>query len=89
MLDKPSSACGCARWFFLGYVLPFSPFLLITPSHMSRNNLERGIKLNNNNEKKNTDSVYDVNVSRDARKPVFGVSDQVRHKPACTVTEAS
>ena len=26
--------------------------------------------------------------SRDARKPVFGVSDQVRHKPGCTVTEA-
>ena len=22
------------------------------------------------------------------RKPVFGVSDQVRHKPGCTVTEA-
>ena len=28
-------------------------------------------------------------MSRDARKPVFGVSDQVQHKPACTVTEAS
>ena len=28
------------------------------------------------------------NMSRDARKPVFGVSDQVRHKPACTVSEA-
>ena len=27
-------------------------------------------------------------LSRNARKPVFGVSDQVRHKPACTVTEA-
>ena len=26
--------------------------------------------------------------SRDARKPVFGVSDQVRHKPACTISEA-
>ena len=26
-------------------------------------------------------------MSRDARKPVFGVSDQVRHKPACTVTK--
>ena len=23
------------------------------------------------------------------RKPVFGVSDQVRHKPACAATEAS
>ena len=30
--------------------------------------------------------IYDM--SRDARKPVFGVSDQVRHKPACTVSEA-
>ena len=29
-------------------------------------------------------SVY---MSRDVRKPVFGVSDQVRHKPACTATE--
>ena len=28
-------------------------------------------------------------MSRDARKPVFGVSDQVRHKPACTVSEKS
>ena len=27
-------------------------------------------------------------MSRDARKPVFGVSEQVRHTPACTVTEA-
>ena len=26
-------------------------------------------------------------LSRDVRKPVFGVSDQVRHKPVCTVTE--
>ena len=31
--------------FFLG-VLQFSPHLLIGPSHMSRNNLERDIKLN-------------------------------------------
>ena len=29
-----------------------------------------------------------VNVSRDARKPVIGVSDQVPHKPTFTVTEA-
>ena len=27
-------------------------------------------------------------MSRDARKPVFGVSDQVGHKPTCTLTEA-
>ena len=27
-------------------------------------------------------------MSRDARKPVFGVSDQVRHKTACAVSEA-
>ena len=26
-------------------------------------------------------------LGRDARKPVFGVSDQVRHKPTCTSTE--
>ena len=26
-------------------------------------------------------------MSRDVRKPVFGVSDQVRHKPGCTATE--
>ena len=26
-------------------------------------------------------------LSSDTRKPVFGVSDQLRHKPACTVTE--
>ena len=26
-------------------------------------------------------------MSRSARKPVLGVSDQVRHKPICTVTE--
>ena len=26
-------------------------------------------------------------MSRDARKPVFRVSDQVRHKPSCTATE--
>ena len=29
------------------------------------------------------------NLSRDARKPVFGVSDQVRHKPAYTSSEKS
>ena len=28
-------------------------------------------------------------LSRDTRKPVFGVSDQVRHKPACTSSEKS
>ena len=28
-------------------------------------------------------------LSRDARKPVFGVSDQVRQKPGYTVTEKS
>ena len=27
-------------------------------------------------------------MSRDARKPVFGVSNQLWHKPTCTVTEA-
>ena len=26
-------------------------------------------------------------MSRVIRKPVFGVSDQVRHKPGCTATE--
>ena len=26
-------------------------------------------------------------LSRDARKPVFGISDQVRHKPVCAVSE--
>ena len=26
-------------------------------------------------------------MSRDLRKPVFGVSDQVPHKPDCTTTE--
>ena len=30
-----------------------------------------------------------LNLSRDARKPVFGVSDQVRHKPTCTSSEKS
>ena len=28
-------------------------------------------------------------MSRDARKPVFGVSEQVRHKPTCTSSEKS
>ena len=28
-----------------------------------------------------------VNMSLVVRKPVFGVSDQVRHKPVCTATE--
>ena len=28
-------------------------------------------------------------LSRDARKPVIGVSDQARHKPACSSTEKS
>ena len=26
-------------------------------------------------------------MGRNARKPVFGVSDKVRHKPGCTVTK--
>ena len=26
-------------------------------------------------------------MNRDARKPVFGVSDQVRHKPVCAAAE--
>ena len=28
-----------------------------------------------------------VNMSRNARKQVFGDSDQIQHKPACTVSE--
>ena len=34
-------------------------------------------------------SIYSelYNLRRDVRKPVFGVSDQVRHKPGCTATE--
>ena len=32
---------------------------------------------------------YQYYMSLDARKPVFGVSDQVRHKPACTSSEKS
>ena len=28
-----------------------------------------------------------LEISRIGRKPVFGVSDQVRHKPGCTATE--
>ena len=35
-------------------------------------------------EKKKTVLGY---MSRDVRKPVFGVSDQVRHKPGCTITD--
>ena len=31
------------------------------------------------------DSIYDLSLV--VRKPVFGVSDQVRHKPGCTATE--
>ena len=31
--------------------------------------------------------LQDCNMSLVVRKPVFGVSDQVRHKPGCTVTE--
>ena len=30
---------------------------------------------------------YDYQMSLVLRKPVFGVSDQVPHKPGCTVTE--
>ena len=32
-------------------------------------------------------AAYTVKMSLVVRKPVFGVSDQVRHKPACTATE--
>ena len=31
--------------------------------------------------------VHIAHMSRDARKPVFGVSGQVLHKPACAITE--
>ena len=30
-----------------------------------------------------------TNMGRDARKPVFGVSDKVRFKPVCSATETS
>ena len=32
-------------------------------------------------------NLFGNHMSSDARKPVFGVSDQVRHKPTCTVSE--
>ena len=38
---------------------------------------------NNDNSYKDNDN----NMSRDARNTVFGVSDQVRHKPSCLATE--
>ena len=31
--------------------------------------------------------LFQYELSPNARKPVFGTSDQVRHKPGCTVTE--
>ena len=31
--------------------------------------------------------IIKLNLSLVVRKPVFGVSDQVRHKPVCTATE--
>ena len=34
-------------------------------------------------------SQYTVHISHVTRKPVFGVSEQVRHKPACAAAEAS
>ena len=36
----------------------------------------------------NTPLTPNLYMSRDARKPVFGISDQVRHKPGCTSSEA-
>ena len=33
------------------------------------------------------DKKHQLNLSLVVRKPVFGVSDQVRHKPGCTATE--
>ena len=33
------------------------------------------------------DVIKKKNMSLVVRKPVFGVSDQVRHKPSCTATE--
>ena len=32
-------------------------------------------------------SVVHIHLSRKARKPVFRVSEQIRHKPGCTATE--
>ena len=46
-VKKQSSACGCAKLFFL-LVLPFPPHLLNDPSHMSWDNLKRAVKLNKN-----------------------------------------
>ena len=37
--------------------------------------------------KKNSNIFYQHEVSLVVRKPVFGVSDHVRHKPGCTATE--
>ena len=30
---------------------------------------------------------HDIHLSLDVRKPVFGVSNQVRHRPGCAITE--
>ena len=32
-------------------------------------------------------TITELNMSLVVRKPVFGVSDQVRHNPGCTATE--
>ena len=60
---------------FLG-VLPFSPHLLIGPSHMGRNNLERDVKLNlkkktkkkTKNKKKKTSNQFILEKSLISRK---------------------
>ena len=51
-------------------------------SYLTHNQLERSIS--------NLRSVLFIlfyYMSHATRKPVFGVSDQVRHKPACAATE--
>ena len=55
---------------FLG-VLPFSSHLLIGLSHLSRNNLERGDKLNNNNNNSYNDNHLE-NISFFVIAAVFG-----------------
>ena len=56
-------------------------------NHHNSTALERSV-INNSPSAQTGFTCSSLILSRDARKPVFGISDQVRHKSTYTVTEA-
>ena len=73
------------KFFIKTYTVTQSKWMYLIDSEIFFNIYP--LKYSNGYPQHMNNSIFDM--SRDVRKPVFGVSDQVRHKPSWEITEDS